>query len=67
MAYETLFAGFTPPAGTTVIGQTLEQRRSVLDLVDRRTERLLTRVSHADRIRLEAHYDAIRELSLIHI
>ncbi|MEQ9318686.1 MAG: DUF1552 domain-containing protein [Polyangiaceae bacterium] len=62
VAYETLFAGFTPPAGTTVIGQTLEQRRSVLDLVDRRTERLLTRVSHADRIRLEAHYDAIREL-----
>jgi len=61
VAYETLFGSFTPAPGT-VVGQTLAQRRSVLDLVGRRAQRLLGRVSRADKLRLERHYDEIRAL-----
>ncbi|NUO52846.1 MAG: DUF1552 domain-containing protein [Polyangiaceae bacterium] len=61
VAYETLFGNFTPST-PTVSGQTLAQRRSVLDIVSSRAERLLPKVSAADRIRLEQHFEEIRAL-----
>lgn len=42
--------------------QLLRERRSVLDLVDRRRQQLAARLSGEDRRRVEQHYDHLRDL-----
>ncbi len=66
-AYDALFFGFDPPAGIDAAQKArfdflLRARRSVLDLVARRTERLKKRLGAADQIRLARHFDEIRDL-----
>lgn len=65
--YEKLFqiAGGTGGSVTPTPGTNpLARRASILDLVAADTERLKTRVSGEDRIRLDKHYTQIRELEL---
>jgi len=64
IAYDSLFTGFTPddPAEIERRRFMLERDGSVLDLVDRKAQRLMSRVSAADRLRLERHFDEIRAL-----
>jgi hypothetical protein len=63
-AYDALFTGFVPddPAVAAAKAFELEKRKSVLDLVDRRMNGLMTRVSAADRVRLDKHYQQIRAI-----
>jgi len=64
LAYESLFTGFAPadPAELAEAQFQLERKRSVLDLVHQRTERLLPLLGRADRERLERHFDEIRAM-----
>jgi hypothetical protein len=64
LAYEALFTGFAPadPADAARARLELTRRRTVLDLVRGRAERLVARVGRADRVRLEQHFDEIRRL-----
>lgn len=68
LAYESVFTGFTPPdaspADLEAQQKLLARRLSVLDLVKERGDDLVSKVSHADRIRLERHFDEIRDLEL---
>ncbi len=63
-AYDALFTGFVPddPVAAAEKAFLLEKRKSALDLVDRRMNGLLERLSHADQVRLERHYDEVRAL-----
>ncbi len=63
-AYDALFTHFVPDDPAAAAKHTLElaTRTSVLDRVDRRIGGLLPRLSHADRMRLEQHFDEIRAL-----
>ncbi len=63
-AFMTLFSGFTPPNPVDAQRRDflLRSRKSVLDLVRGSYQRLLPQLSAADRIRLEAHFEAIQEL-----
>ena len=64
-AYERLFTdGFRLPGEDAVIDPTLALRRSVLDAVADDSRRLQGRLGLADRIRLDQHFTAIRELEL---
>jgi hypothetical protein len=61
--YERLFGGtFREPGKEGVVDPSLGRRRSVLDAVLGDLDRLSSRVSAADRVRLEAHTDAVRDL-----
>ena len=61
--YERLFgATFREPGKGGVVDPSLGRRRSVLDAVMGDLDRLSARVSAADRVRLEAHTDAVRDL-----
>ena len=64
LAYDQLFTGFTPNGGGAgqPPSQRLEQNRSVLDLVNRRSARLYSILGAWDRRRLERHFDEIRAL-----
>lgn len=64
LAYESMFAGFTPTDSADVAAKQalLERRLSVLDLVSERGDDLVARVSTYDRRRLEQHFDQIRDL-----
>ena len=66
LAYESVFAGFTPPdasAADLEAAEKLRARRlSVLDLVKDRGDALLAKVSNADRQRLDQHFSQIRDL-----
>ncbi len=66
LAYASVFTGFTPPdaspADLEAQQKLLERRVSVLDLVQERGQALVSRVSQADRVRLERHFDEIRDL-----
>jgi hypothetical protein len=66
IAYDALFTGFgsSDPVEDERRRRLLEQDRSVLDLVGRSAERLRTRLGRADSIRLEQHFDEIRDLEL---
>jgi hypothetical protein len=63
-AYDALFTHFVPSDPTLAAQKAFElaNRRSVLDLVDRRLGGLLPRLSTADQTRLQLHFDEIREL-----
>jgi hypothetical protein len=64
LAWETLFTGFVPadPEEAAKAKFEIAQRRTVLDLVGASAQRLVTRLGHADRIRMEQHFDEIRAL-----
>jgi hypothetical protein len=68
LAYNSLFAGFMP--GETSAEQraaldlALKQNRSVLDYVKGSVERLSARSPAAEKIRLETHLQALRELEM---
>jgi hypothetical protein len=67
VAFDALFRGFVPPddeAARQRADFDRRSRRSVLDVVLSRHDRVLRGVSSADRIRLEEHYDQIRALEL---
>jgi hypothetical protein len=66
-AFNSLFGNFTPtdPNDTAALAAhdfALRSRRSVLDLILGKRDALLSRVGAADRIRLERHFDEIRDL-----
>jgi Protein of unknown function (DUF1552) len=63
-AYNALFSNFTPKGGDAIAVQDFEKRteQSVLSLIRDRREALLARVSAPDRIRLQEHFDRIRDL-----
>lgn len=66
IVYRSLFDGFTPDgdAEQAVHDFELRARTSVLSLISEKRARLLGRVGAADRVRLERHFDEIRELEL---
>ncbi len=59
--YQALFADLTSPQ-TPTGPNPMERRGSVLDLVLEDASRLNQRVSAADRVRLEQHYEEIRKI-----
>jgi hypothetical protein len=63
-AYQQIFGSFTPDneADLAILDFTLRTRRSVLDLISAKREKVLGEVGAADRIRLEKHFDEIRML-----
>jgi hypothetical protein len=64
LAFNNLFAGFSPPTGGAELAAA-EMRReqlSVLDMVRSSADRLEARLGSADRLRLERHFQEIREL-----
>jgi len=64
LAYESLFSGFDPSNSTPDLSAqaALARKLSVLDLVKERGDALMSRVSQYDQIRLERHFDEIRDL-----
>lgn len=66
IAYSRLFSGFMPDDMATagVLEFNLRARRSVLDLITGKRERILGRVGRADRVRLERHFDELRDLEM---
>jgi hypothetical protein len=63
--YEMLFGPtFREPGEEALVDPTLGYRRSVLDAVLQDLNSLNNRVSSADKVRLEAHADSVRELEL---
>lgn len=65
LAYDALFGGgfgADDPEAVAARRRALAQDRSVLDLVRRSSERLEARLGRADRLRLERHFDEIRDL-----
>jgi hypothetical protein len=65
-AYMALFTGFVPDDGDAAarLDFELRARRSVLDLITSKRDRVLARVGVVDRIRLERHFDELRDLEL---
>ncbi len=63
-AYQAIFGNFQPDDVDAQARFDFDRRarRSVLDLISEKRERLLSRVSTADRVRLERHFDEIRAL-----
>lgn len=65
-AYETLFTGFQPPdpeEAALVLAQ-LRRRKSAVDLVLEDADSLTAKLGAADRIRMERHFDELRELEM---
>ena len=63
-AFDSLFVGFTPvdPAEAARREFMLRQRKSVLDLVSAKTEKLLPQLGTSDRQRVQRHLDEVRDL-----
>ena len=63
LAFDTLFTGFAANEAEAEARRALLARdHSVLDLVNQRTQRLKARLGRGDQVRLEQHFDQIREL-----
>lgn len=72
LAFQNVFAGFTPPAGPgpmmpmtpidPVADRLRREEASVLDVVNASATRLKARLGRPDQIRLERHFDEIRVL-----
>lgn len=65
-AFMSLFGNFTPDNAEDVaaLDFQLRGRRSVLDLITAKREAILAKVGAADAIRLEQHFDELRELEM---
>jgi hypothetical protein len=65
-AFQSLFSNFTPtdPAAVLAAQAALARRKSVLDLVDWSSQRVLASLGQSDQQRLQAHFDAIRDLEM---
>ncbi len=64
-AFDSLFTNFVQPNNQAQAKEAelaLRQRKSVLDLVHKRADRLIARLGGADRQRIERHLDEIRDL-----
>ena len=66
-AFDALFTNFTPPNDAAAAARQaflLRSRKSVLDLVGRRLQTLVTepRLGSADQQRLQRHFDEVRDL-----
>ncbi|MGD8860544.1 MAG: DUF1552 domain-containing protein [Myxococcales bacterium] len=63
-AFNSLFGNFTPDDASARAAHDFElrSRRSVLDLVLGKRDALLQRVGSADRMRLQRHFDELRDL-----
>jgi hypothetical protein len=63
-AFSDLFMGGVPmdPIAKARADFLLKQRKSILDLVDKRTDRLIPQLGSADRIKMQQHLDEIRDL-----
>ncbi len=61
-AYASLFDSFVGPEPSAAAVLLLERKRSVVDLVRHKAQRLSQRLGAADRIRLERHLDEVRAL-----
>jgi hypothetical protein len=63
-AFDSLFQSFTPvdPAEAARRAFLLKQRKSVLDLVGHKTEKLLPQLGTSDRQRMQRHLDEVRDL-----
>jgi hypothetical protein len=66
IAYQSIFGNFMPNNAAEQAKHDFEQRtrRSVLDLITAKRERVLGMVGAADRARLQRHFDEIRDLEL---
>lgn len=64
LAFQSLFTGFsgTDPAAIARAQAELKRRKSVLDLVDRSSARVLMKLGKADADRVSKHFDEIRTL-----
>lgn len=64
LAFESLFANFVPPdpAEAAAAEFALRRQKSVIDLVRGDTERLLPQLGTVDRVRMERHFDELRDL-----
>lgn len=65
-AYMSMFTGFVPDdgEGSARLDFELRARRSVLDLITAKRERVISRVGAADKVRLERHFDELRDLEM---
>ena len=63
-AFDDLFMGGVPMDPNALARQQflLKQRKSILDLVTARTERLIPNLGGADKIKMQQHLDEIRDL-----
>jgi hypothetical protein len=63
-AFMTLFGNFTPDNADDIAALDFELRgrKSVLDLITAKREGLLAKVGAADKIKLEQHFDELRDL-----
>ncbi len=64
LAFSTLFNNRVPPDPTDAAAAELRNRRhrSVIDLVRHRTDQLMPRLGHEDKLRMERHFTEIRAL-----
>jgi hypothetical protein len=64
LAYETLFSSFVPPDPDEALAaqRLLAMRRSVVDLVSEDANTLIGKLGHADKIRMQRHFDELRAL-----
>lgn len=64
LAWQNLTTGFVPPdeAAARAAERALQKRQSVLDLVDWRMSSVASRLSAADRRRLDQHWEHVRTL-----
>ncbi len=61
-SYARLFSFLSPDEATNLVEHNLEMERSVLDLVGGQLRQIQSQVSYEDRLRLELHSEAIRDL-----
>ncbi|MEM6990115.1 MAG: DUF1552 domain-containing protein [Myxococcota bacterium] len=64
--FQTLFSNFMPDNAEDIarLDFELRGRRSVLDLIEGKRAAILDKVGAADRVRLEQHFDELRELEM---
>ncbi len=62
LAYASLFDSFIGPEPSAGAELLLRRKKSVIDVVRQKTERLVPQLGAADRIRIERHLDEVREL-----
>lgn len=66
IGFSSLFGGFVPDDDGAAAQLDFERRarRSVLDVVLGKRDRLVSRLGRVDRVRIERHFDEIRQLEL---